>query len=234
MEQSKPVLTPELARLILEDIKQKADAQLLTTSVESPARVHLIEFDLTTEKLETSPFEVGFPWKSAYVIDGSDINAEISLKPITRDTYQKAIPLKLNSTLNFDSQIPRSFLHWEAQSGKSLTILFLVDGSFKTGQIISANGGGVSINDGASFDISKVALTAATATQIVGSDGLRKKVTIQNKTGASVWLGASTVTNSGATEGIELGAGDSATYRNTSALYGYSVAGGDVVIMEEE
>jgi hypothetical protein len=141
--------------------------------------------------------------------------------------------MKLNDVFNSDQPVASSNFYWSAQSGKSITLVFFTSATFSSGSQIVSFSGGVNIADGSAFAQSQLALTAATATQIFAASATRKVGTFQNTSGASVWVGNSTTTSSGSTIGIEVRAGDSFQWRNSAALYGYSVAGGNISVIEE-
>lgn len=226
-------LTIEQAAEFLRGLTDTQKAELLLGSVDKPFSIQTFTLDLGTAKLSTDPYVIRSPFKSIYVVTATDVSAQVNFVPGTQDSFQSSIPLKQNSNFNFPRQISQGFLSWEAQTGKTMTIMLLVDGNFSTGQNISVNSGGVSINDGSSFTPSIVTLVAATAGALVASDTSRKKATIYNDTGATVYLGNSGVTDSGATKGMPLLSGATVIWRNTAALYGYSVGGGDLNVIEE-
>jgi hypothetical protein len=83
------------------------------------------------------------------------------------------------------------------------------------------------------FTTSVKALTASTATQVLATNTSRTSGLIQNNSSAPVWFGSSTVTSAGSTMGISILPGMYFNWDNTAALYGYSVNGASVVVMEE-
>ena len=198
-------------------------------------KVQRIDIDLSTARTRGAPFRIGFPFKSIFVQSATDVYAEVSMVLGSIDSFQSAFTIKMNSSLKVDYPVPQAFLYWEAQSGKTMTIIAFVDAEFSSGSQISVTGGGVSIIEGSSITgPTQVVLSAATAAAIAPADTLRKVATLQNKTGADLYIGGSTVTNSGATEGIKIEPDAIFYWRNTAALYGYSVAGGNVHRLEEK
>lgn len=127
------------------------------------------------------------------------------------------------------------YIHWAAQSGKTITLQFFLNSDFRSGSQISQNSGGVSIVEGTSSSFASTTLSAATAAALgLGALSTRNVATYYNDTGAVLFVGSdATVTNAGATKGIPVQPGDSIVWKNTAALYGYSVAGGVVEYLEE-
>lgn len=231
----KQAFTKALVDQILAGDRDKSRARIFESNTQRPFGVQKLTLDLSTAKLETDPFVVNFPFRTFFVQTASDNSVEVNFKPVTRDSYQSFFPVKKNDVWSADYPISAAFLHWSAQSGKSITLVFFVDSEFRSGSQISVNSGGVSINDGSSFEAqTRVTLVATTAAIIAPANSDRKLCLIENNTGADLFIGSATVTNSGATRGIRLAAGDVLEWRNTAALYGYSVAGGDVHYLDQE
>lgn len=78
-----------------------------------------------------------------------------------------------------------------------------------------------------------VTVAASVATIILPINLTRYSSNIQNNTGADLWLGNATVTNTGGTKGIRIPADAIFNYEAQAALYGFSVAGGETVTLEE-
>lgn len=219
------LLGPEMAR---------RQAELFDQIARQPFQVQKIDLDLAAARSETDPFKIGFAWKSVFVQAATDVFANVSMRIGTRDSIQSPFSLKQNDSLVIDRRTPEAYLHWDAQAGKTMSLLFFTDAEFRSGSQISVTGGGVSINEGSTVTgPTQVVLTAAVAAAIAPADSTRKTATIENKTGGPIYIGDVTVTDSGATEGILIPAGSKIVWRNTGALYGYSAAGGNVHRIEE-
>lgn len=223
----KAVLSPE------NDLRQ---AQIANQIENLPFNVQTMVLDLSTAKLSTAPLRIGFPFQSIMVQDATDTSTNVQIKIGTRDEMQSAFTLKKGDSWSRKKPVPEAFIHWDAQASKSITLVFFVDSEFRSGSMISVNSGGVSISEGSTVSgPTRVTLSAATAAAILPANSDRKVATLQNKTGAALYIaGDNTVTNSGATEGIELADDQIIEWKNTAALYGYSVAGGTVSYIEEE
>lgn len=229
-------LSPEVVDQILARADELKRARIQNDIANRPFQVQRLVLDLTTARLETDPLIISFPFRSIFVQDATDNGVIVNFRPTTTDSIQSYFGLKKNDSWNVDSAISRGYLHWSAQSGKTITIIFFTDAEFKSGSQISVNSGGVAINEGSTAEAAtRVQLSATTAAAIAPANSDRKVCLIENATGADLYIaGTSAVTNSGATRGVRVAAGDFIEWRNTAALYGYSVAGGDVHYFEQE
>lgn len=227
------MMDQDTANAILQSANDTLKARILTGINSSLFEVQKVVIDLTSARLETNPYEIKFPFKSFWVQDATDSNVSVSFKPGTVDQYQSAFEIQKNDSWSSDYPTTAAFLHWSAQSGKSITIIFFVSSEFKSGTQQTVTSGGVSITNGDAISTAVVTLAAATAAAAFAASTTRKRGLLQNNSGASIWIGPSTVTNSGATLGLEVQAGDTYAHNNASALYAYSVAGGDVLAFTE-
>lgn len=228
------IMTPAAAAEILSRLLETAKASIFEGATQKPFEVQSETIDLSTAKPDSDPKRIGFPFRSIYVADASDVYATLNMRPNSRDTIQSAIPFKKNDSWSKDLPIAEAYLSWPAQPGKWITILYFVSSEFKSGSQISVTGGGVSLVDGSAVTgPTQVVLPPATATIVAPVSSTRKKASIQNKTGASIYIGGSTVTATGTTEGIEIPNGAIISWQNTGALYAYSVAGGNVARIDE-
>lgn len=227
-------LTPEIIAEILNRAQEVDQASIADGSDQKPFGVQKMEIDLSTARPESDPMPIGMPFKSIFVSDASDTIAKVFMRPNTRDSFQSAVPLKLNDSWTREKPVSKAFLHWDAQSGKTLTLFVFVDSEFRSGSQISVSGGSVSLNDGSTVDdpVREIVAPSA-ATKIAPVKINRKCCTLQNITGADIWIGGPGVTNSGATAGIRIADGEKWTYRNSGELYAYSVGGGSVTRLEE-
>ena len=225
-------MTEDQLRQIVRGELQPVLAQLELDVKDEPRESVVVRYLLDTAVSEFNPKFVGFNFRQAVIIDASDANATVSFKS-SRDETNDAIPMKQNSRIRSAKLYTKEAnIYWEAQSGKWVDILYIVRGEFDSGRNLSINGGGVSLNDGSSFSNSLISLSAATATEIASSNLNRKVSYIQNHTGADLYYGDSSVTNSN--KYSKVAAGGMIEWRNTTTLYGYSVAGGDVSEEEHE
>lgn len=200
-----------------------------------PQSQHVIALtasDLGTARTGGNTMEIGFPFRSVYVRSATDSGVQVSLVTHSKEDNQiaSAIPLKLNDSVAFPEPISKAHLIWTAQTSKTMTLIFFVDAEFRSGQQISVSSGGVSVTWGDTVTEAMVALTAATTGTLLSADSNRKHAFCQNKTGGSLYVSSdSAVTDPlGAKEGHEISPNSIFEWKSTAALYGYSVAGGNV------
>lgn len=228
-------LTPSIISNVLEREFEVDRAAIADGSNSPPLDIMVVDIDLTTARTIENPYTIGFPFKSVFVRNATDSSVSIKLRPWSSDSLQGDITLKNNDSFLFGLSVARAFLSWGAQSGKTIQLIFSLRGEFRSGSQVSSTSGGVSISRGSAQSTSTFTFTAATATQIFSSNTTRKLGTWVNETGATVWIGPSTVTNSGSTKGVPVAPGQTLQWENSASLYGYSVAGSavDQVKMEE-
>jgi hypothetical protein len=211
------------------------DLARMAQNIENPSQeIQVFTIDLGQPATEQRPFKVDFPFKSIFIRDATDTSVQIFLKPMTDNTSQGAVAMKINDSMTFGSRM-RASLFWNTQPSKTMTIVVLAASQFSSGTLNSQNAGGVSINDGSSATLAAVTLVAATVAAIVPVDTTRKTALVQNKTGSDLYLGVDNqVLPSGTNEGILISAGQTITWRNTAALWAYSVTGGKVTVLSEK
>lgn len=216
---------------VYKKLKEADEAAIFAGSVNQGAEVRVVEYDLATAQLETNPKPVGFAFRSFIVFDATDTSATISMRLGTRDSYQDAFDItKTTSTFELPYPVNNAFLHWTAQTGKTMTLIYFRSGKMTLNRTSTAVTAGEGSAIGAPV---QVTLVAATAAAILPASGSRNTAIAQNNTGADIWVGDSTVTNAGATLGIRYSNGERIIWKNTAALYAYSVAGGVVSTVEE-
>jgi hypothetical protein len=234
---SKQIFTPEMVAHILNLADEQKRARIFESNTQRPFIIQSMVIPLDTARLDNQPLKIGFPFKALWIQDATDSSVVVNIRAGGRDLTNSPFKLRLNDVWKLDDPIAEAYLDWSAQSGKSITILFSLTSDFTSGRNVSVNSGGVSINEGDSFTTAQVTMTAATATLIKAQNSSRKVLAVQNNTGADLWVGGLTVSNTGATQGIKVPANGIYYWRNTAALYGYSVAGGagdsGITYMEE-
>lgn len=224
-----------MSDIILKEHEAQAQAFLKRANVEKTVQGHRVTLNLNSARDINNPMEILFPFKSVFVEQASDANTFFYLKPSNREDMQKSFRMGLKDSWALPYQIPKCFLHWDAQPGKTAELVFFADAEFRSGSQISVTSGGVSISDGSTVTgPTQAVLTAATAGIIAPQLLTRKVAIIQNKTGSDLYIGGAAVTGSGATEGIKIAPDAIIEHRNTGALYGFSIGGGNVHRLEEE
>lgn len=218
--------TPQAVAAILQNAGELQNAKIFEGNTQKPFEVQSMTIALDTAADPNAPFKVSFPFKSVYVSAATDVLTTVNIRPNSRESYQSSLPLYLKDAYVLDEPCSSAFIDWSAQIGKTITLIFFVSSEFRSGSQISVTGGGVSIIEGSATVTARKDLTAATATSVYAADSSRKVGTIQNNTGADVWFGGASVSNTGANLGYRVPAGATFYWRNTGVLYAYSVAGG--------
>lgn len=231
---SRDVMTAEAANSIVSDITNKRNAEIFLNTQQAPFTTQAVTFDLSSAVTRAQAKVIGFPFKTFYVQDATDTNVVLSTVVNSNDEVQSPFKIRKNDVWSGDQVTNKMFLFWDAQPGKSVTIIFFTNAEFRSGSQISVTGGGVSIVDGSTVvNGGQSVLVAGIATVVAPQLSTRKKATLQNKTGAAIWIGDVTVATSGSNQGIEIPADAIIFWQNTAALYAISVAGGNVNLMEE-
>lgn len=222
---------------IVDQAFRKDDALVAFQRASRPPGVLAIDLPtLTTARERNNALEFSSPFKSIYVESATDSSVEVYMLLNSKENHMVPIKLGLNTSFELDFPVNKAFFYWAAQANKSMTLRAFTDARYRSGTLVSVNAGGISINDGSVIGAaSRTTLSAATAAIIAAQNLNRKCGLLQNNTGADIWIaGTSAVTNTGATRGIKISDGVVYELRNTGAVYGYSVAGGDVTLVEME
>jgi len=229
------IMTPEEAAMIVQQANLISRAFVADVIAQRPFSVQIETIDLATAQLETNPKHMRGQFRSVYIQDATDPTAYVNVKIGSRDSVQSAFKMKYNDAFAMNQPQNDLFLHWPAQAGKTLTVVKFTDVEFVSGSQISVSGGGVSINTGTGVTgPTQVVIPAVTATILLPVNTSRKQATLQNKTGASLYIGGATIAAvGGVNEGLEILPGDFFVWTNTGALYGWSVAGGNISYIEE-
>lgn len=216
-------------------------AKLLRSVVGTDKDIYSITQDLTTAVDEKAAIEINFPFKGFFIakiyttatgaIDTTSVvNIKLEKKVVGSDS------LECNHNFSYDSDAvySRAFLWFAASAGKTVKIQFYKYGYVRSGTLYGASNTTAVLPS--AFPLSNPVLAATTALSLAAANSLRKRLTIQNNDAASVWIGPSTVTNAGATRGIEILSGGYMEILNTAQIYGYSVLGfaaGGLTVVEE-
>jgi hypothetical protein len=207
---------------LMTQVAVKRNSQLMLQAWQDYETVRRVEFssastvtNLATARDQNQAYAVPFKFKSIRVEKASGADVEVKLIVGKNLSGRDFILLRQNDTINFD-YLTEGWLYWDAQAGETMQILFGIDVEFRQGSLISESTGGVVISEGTDVETAASATVATTAGVLLAADLTRKMSTIQNKSGASIWLGDSTVT---ALTGFELPANAVYEFKNTDALY---------------
>lgn len=232
-----PDFNPETAAQAVANSDYLSRAKLFIESTQSPFAVQQMVFPLDTAQLPTNPLPINFPFRSLVIRAATDSAVGIDMRLFAMDAIQSVVTLRQNDALKFPYAINKAFLSWAAQPGKSITILFMVDGELSLGSINTTISGGVTLQEGTAIGaIQSQALVAATATIIAPALSTRKTCTLMNLSSGNLYYGGdNTVTDTSvvATQGIVVPPGGQFNYRNTAALWGYTTLAGTVNRLEE-
>lgn len=205
-------------------------------SIEGRRKIFVVKnLSLTTARDQYNPETVDFNFRTFWVLSASDATASVSLVPNSRAEGQlnDAITLKQNLSVKLPFPVSGAQLYWSAQSGKTMTVLFFIDGDITPGSQINQISGGVAISTGSSRSDAALASTqdqasvsvAASATLIVPADSARIGMELQ-VTGGNVRLGGSAITT---TNGVARLDGERWEDQNTGALYAIATSGAPVI-----
>lgn len=230
---NKEIMSPEEAALIVQQANLVSRAFIADQIAQRPFSVQIETIDLSIAQLSTSPKHIRGQFRSIYIQDATDVNVEIQVRLGSMDSVQSAFTMKKNDSISLSQPLNDMFLHWDAQTSKSITIVKFTDAEFKSGSQISVTGGGVSIVDGSGFTQEVKSLAAGVAEEIFPQDSNRKMGTLENFSTSDIFVGPSTVTDSGSTRGYKISAGATFQWRNTQSLYAYCANAVDVLLMVE-
>jgi len=208
--------------------------QIQDAVLNRPKGIERIHLDLSTAATWSNPLQFDQAFRSLFVESLSDPNAYCYFKPNSQDVGQQHVRLGIKDGYVTDDELTgRAFFSWPAQPGKWMEIVVFYNARFQSGSYTQIQAGGVNISEGTSAALASVTLPATAATIIAPASASRVVATIQNKTGGDIFVGDSTVTDAGATEGILIADGEKFQWKNAAALYAYSVSGGKVNRLEE-
>lgn len=220
------IMDKKRAEMALYAKNELQDAELFSKQ-ENPFTVQTITIPLDKAREVGNPLTLNIPHRSIYVQDATDVNVTVSVQMQSRDSINSTFTIRKNDAWTNDSIIPQINLSWSAQAGKTITLVFFYNTEFRSGSQISVTGGGVLVSEGSSFSDANQTMVAATIKRIFPADSTRALGIVINNTGATIWVGGSTVSN---TLGYPVAPNGVFEWRNTAALDGYSVAGGSIFV----
>lgn len=127
--------TQEEILSVLSTAIEKMQAEIARAKLGITREVEVIDFDLSTEKLSTQPFEVKFPFRSIFVLDGTP-GAQINCRFDSIDDDNPAVPLTRRDSWDGGRMVSKAYFHWPAQAGATVKIAFFLQSSFRTGSLI--------------------------------------------------------------------------------------------------
>jgi len=228
-------MNPKFARALIDQANELGNARIFEGGTQRPLGAVVLDIgtDLATAKPRGQAYKVGFPFKSLLVQDATDSSVIVNMLIGSQDSIQGAVKLRQNVQMDFDYPINEAYLYWDAQAAKTISLVFMPEGTIKPGSLLSTVAGGVAIIDGSTFTRARETLVAATEKLVFAASSTRKLGTVENLTGATIYYGETGITNSGLTQGLSCPPGGILQWRNAAALYLYSVGGGDYLKLEE-
>lgn len=217
-------------KMIIEEVSKASQASIINSIENTPFEVIPLTLDLSTARTREQAFEISFPYRAIYISSATDASTIVNYIPDTNDTYQGALSLSLKDVLEFQNPKAKGYLFWEAQVGKSVTVVLFVKASFKSGSFVTQSVGG---NSATRFT-NRTPVTVTNALTLILAQNLsRVRVTLQNNGDDSIFIGGATVTTA---NGYNLASGETMTISNNSgAIYGITTgANVDVRILEDE
>jgi hypothetical protein len=230
------LLTPDFVNAVLNQADLIKRARVFEGSTQKPFLVQSLTLTLTTAKDVLNPLRIGFSFRSLFVQSATDTTTNVNIQIGGPEPINSVFNVKKNDVWSSEYPINECNISWDAQSGKTITLVFFVDAEFKSGSLINQISGGVSVSNGTAFATALVAGVATAVSTLFASASTRLNGLVQNRTGGSIYIGGTSSVNNtagNANRGFELQDGQDFTYKNTAALYAYCDATGDIICVTE-
>lgn len=232
------VYTQEEVSLILDQFAQDRDAQIARNIQTQDQTVIVMELDLNEERTMSNPWKIGVSFKSVFVHSATDFNgniftgAKINLAFGSRGLHQKPIPMQVNSSIKSDRYFTDAFFTWTRMQGVKVTVIIFTDAEYDSGQQLQLVTGGTVVTTGIRQLNTRVQVSDSIINTILSQDSNRTQATIQNTSGADIYLGD--LTSSMDLEAIVVPDGGVYYHTNTGPLKMIgALDGGYVRIVEE-
>lgn len=216
--------TGDEAKQVVQNNELLDQAYIDLAQSDAPSIFRKVTIDLTTAKTIGNPYKLGFAYKSVFAYSATDSSTLVNLTPFKGDDENAGFPLTKNGVLNFDKPIKNAFLTWDAQSGKSITLYFILNGSFRPGSLFTEVSSSV---EGNAISVPAPIIVTTTVAVLV-NENLNRTV-LNLDLSAKIYIAAS----AGATYWFPILAGI-ATFKNTAAIYAKTLAGTSTVNILEE
>lgn len=211
----------EAARTVSEN-KFIDQAYIQNSSLNAPSAVRVITVDLSTARDDGNMMAIGFPFKCVFISSATDSQTNIQLKPFSDSMQNDFVPLTKNSVLTFDKSINKCYLKNTAQSGASITLVFMTDANFNTGNTLTEVASSV---DGNSIIPITTIVASSTPVQLVPQDLTRKILNIYSDA-------VFEISNAAQLIWFPMPAGYS-KIKNTAQIYVRATAGANIQMMGE-
>ena len=186
----------------------------------APQLIRKVTLDLSEARTDGNPYKVSFAYKALYVQEATDSNTIIEWTAFNSGNNDK-MPLNKNGVLNFDLPVFKAGFTWEAQPNKTITLIFILNGSFRPGSLFTEVASAV---EGNAITVSSPILISA-VTKIANEDLNRTVLRINASMGIEIGSNVS---------GPFFPIGTSIVLRNTGEVWARPVSGSSTIqIMEE-
>lgn len=201
------------------------EAGLFASTVGENPPIRYVTYDLSTAKSAGDPMIINFSFRSFVVLNTTDSSVSIRMRLGSRDSNVDSFPVKNNASLILPYPIQTAFLDWDAQSGKSISILFFTRGAFSTNQLVSSLAAIVTLGDGDTVTTQNGAQVLAAGGVLFAADSARKCMLIENQSGQPIYIGSSVVdVPGGAQPGFTIQPDGAYEWRSTAACYAIAAA----------
>lgn len=225
---------------IIGEALAKNQAQIRFNSDARPRLQLRIPIALDVASTEQNPFFISNPFNGFYVESATDSSTLVKLVLTSPEAQnmKNYTTVKLNDSGSFDQTISKSWLLWDSQPGKIMTLVFYLGVQFKPGSQNSVSSGGLALAYGSGMTPNASVSVTTAATLLFAASTARKKVTISNLTGAQIYLsGVNTLTGGstvGNTIGVPVPVGGSYEWLNSGACYALTDSGTATVALNTE
>lgn len=190
----------------------------------APDLIRKVTIDLTTAATLGNPKKLSFAYRSVYVSEATDSSVTVDLYVNSDKSSVEGFPLSSNDSLSFDHSIKNAFLTWSAQSGKTITLIFILDGEFRPGSLFTQVSSAV---EGNTFT-PQAPITLTTTYQTIIAQDLTR--TVLNLICDTEWV----ITNSTATYYFPVAANTPLVLKNTAAFKAKVLSGTGTLYMAVE
>ena len=219
----------------------KQEALIRKNSDFRPRLIIRVPLDLSTAATQSNAYHVADPFNGFYVESATDSSATVKLSCTSNEKHNldNYTTVSLKDAAEAQEPIRGAFLTWDAQAGKTMTLVFYLGLNFKPGSYVTATGGGVSEYYGTAMSPAAAVSVTSTATLVSASSSTAKRRTIQNISGVGIYIsGASTVVGAvggaGTLIGLYIPVGGSYEWLNQDDIYAITDAGTAIVSIQVE
>ncbi len=214
------------SQAIVDARNRVGDAAVAVARSGNGQRFTLRVLDLGTARIASQAQTIG-EFQSVAVLSASHPDSYCYLRVDSDEQSNDAAQVKDPFSLELPYPASKGFLHWPAQTGKTITLLFLRYGVFRTNRTNLSVSGGINSSAGVTATLTQVALSNVAAAIITASTA-RNGIGFRNTLGEPIYLGVdATVTDpSGINPGFPVMPGEPYEWDSKYSLYGITTGGG--------